>query len=155
MHMNNYVKAGLCAAATQLNNDQMRIVSCILNNEGNYLQMGVCAAGNTLTPEQQVFVNCAITTGVASYAFAGCVGTQLTVNELNKCFSDGIGGKGCFGENNTIVKTITNSWHDVTHGPGPGNETVKARERILGGDRGTIPNIIRDPIRCVTFKRKC
>lgn len=31
----------------------------------------------------------------------------------------------------------------------------RAREQILRGDRGTGANIARDPIRCITFARKC
>jgi hypothetical protein len=86
--------------------------------------MGVCAAGNNLTPEQQVFVSCAISTGGQPYAFAGCVGTQLTLNELNKCLERGIGGNGCFGPNNTAVKFVSNAWKDVTQGPGPNNDLL-------------------------------
>lgn len=38
-----------------------------------------------------------------------------------------------------------------------GNEALvpKAREQVLRGDRGTVSNIARDPIRCITFARKC
>jgi uncharacterized membrane protein len=154
-NFNNYINAGLCAASGQLNSDQSRIAGCVLNNGGNYVQMGVCAAGNNLTPEQQVFISCAATTGGQPYAFAGCVGTQLTTNELNKCLTEGIGGHGCFGENNAAVKATVNAWNDVTQGFGSGNEVVKAREALLGGDRGTGANIVRDPIRCLTFQRKC
>lgn len=38
---------------------------------------------------------------------------------------------------------------------GPTAIVPQVRERILGGDRGTGANIIRDPIRCLTFQRKC
>jgi len=38
---------------------------------------------------------------------------------------------------------------------GPTAIVPEVRERILGGDRGTGANIIRDPIRCLTFQREC
>lgn len=38
---------------------------------------------------------------------------------------------------------------------GPDAVVPKIREEILRGDRGTGANIIRDPIRCLTFQRKC
>lgn len=38
---------------------------------------------------------------------------------------------------------------------GPNAIVPQVRERILGGDRGTGANIVRDPIRCLTFQRKC
>jgi len=88
-------------------------------------------------------------------AYAACVGGQLTLNELDKCLERGIGGDGCFGKGNTAVQFVQNAWKDVTQGPGKGNEVVKVREQILNGDRGTGANIIRDPIRCLTFRRKC
>ena len=49
--------------------------------------MDVFAVGNNLTSGQQVFVSCAVSTGGQPYAFAGCVGTQLTLNELDKCIT--------------------------------------------------------------------
>lgn len=38
---------------------------------------------------------------------------------------------------------------------GHGALVPNAREQVLGGDRGTGANIVRDPIRCITFMRKC
>lgn len=38
---------------------------------------------------------------------------------------------------------------------GPTAIVPQVRERILGGDRGTGANIVRDPIKCLTFQRKC
>jgi uncharacterized membrane protein len=121
---NGYQNMGLCAAATQLTPEQSRLANCVLSNRGSYTQMGVCAVGGGLTPEQQVFVQCAVTSGGQPYAYAGCVGTQLTVNELQKCFTQGVGGNGCFGENNTFVRDIRNALKDVSQGPGPNNDLV-------------------------------
>ncbi|PTW99141.1 hypothetical protein [Pararhodobacter aggregans] len=38
---------------------------------------------------------------------------------------------------------------------GPDALIPRFREQILGNGNGTIANIIRDPIRCVTFRRRC
>jgi len=38
---------------------------------------------------------------------------------------------------------------------GPEALVPKLREQLLGGGRGTGANIIRDPIKCLTFQRKC
>jgi hypothetical protein len=154
----SYMAMGVCATGGQLTPEQRRIAGCVMNNRGNYIQMGVCAAGPQMTPEQQVFASCAIQTGMQPYAFAGCVGTQLTVNELQKCIDQGIGGSGCFGDNNTAVKTVRNAWKDVTEGPGHSNDlfggegfTGQALENIrrnapppieigsIGGHRVCIP----------------
>lgn len=139
----NYVTAGLCAAQGQLSPEQSRITGCVLNNRGSYMQMGVCAVGPKLTPEQQVFASCAISTGGQPYAFAGCVGTQLTANELQKCFTDGIGGDGCFGNNNTAVKFATNAWSDITKGPGPSNDLL-GRDGFVGRSLRNAENDLRN-----------
>lgn len=139
----NYVQAGLCAAAGQLTPEQSRIAGCVLNNRGSYMQMGVCAAGSNLTSEQQVFANCAISTGGQPYAFAGCVGTQLTMNELQKCMTMGIGGSGCFGDNNTAVKFVQNAWSDVTKGPGPSNDLL-GRDGWVGRKMQDAANDLRN-----------
>ena len=138
---NSYVAAGACIAGNQLTPEQNRIVGCVLNNSGSYMQMGVCAAGNNLTPEQQAFASCAISTGGQPYAFAGCVGTQLTLNELQKCMTMGIGGSGCFGENNTVVKFVSNAYKDITQGPGPSNDLL-GRDGWVGRTAQNISNDI-------------
>jgi hypothetical protein len=136
---NSYVAAGVCIAGDRLSPEQSRIASCVLNNSGSYAQMGVCAVGNNLTPEQQAFASCAISTGGQPYAFAGCVGTQLTLNELQKCMTRGIGGSGCFGENNTAVKFVTNAFKDITEGPGPSNDLL-GRDGWVGRTAQNIAN---------------
>lgn len=135
----NYIDAGLCVVGDQLTPEQNRVARCVLNNKGSYTQMAVCAVGNDLTPEQQVFADCAISTGGQPYAFAGCVGTQLTLNELEKCLTDGIGGEGCFGDNNTAVKFVQNAWKDVTEGPGPSNDLL-GKDGFIGRSIQNIGN---------------
>ena len=116
--------------------------------------MGVCVAGPRLTPEQRVFVRCAVSTSGEPWSMALCVGGQDTVNELTKCINVGFGSNGCFGPGNTVVQFVQNAWKDVTVGPGPGNEMVKAREALLRGDRGSIAQFIRNPLHCAQFWRK-
>ena len=143
-NINDYAKAGLCAASDKLSSDQRRIASCVLNNRGSYTQMAVCSVGNNLTPEQQVLASCALSTGGQPYAFAGCVGTQLTTIELQKCLTDGIGGSGCFGKNNVFVKDISNRWKDVTKGPGPSNDLL-GRDGFIGRLRGGPNSVVNNP----------
>jgi uncharacterized membrane protein len=136
---NSYAAIGVCVASDRLDPEQSRIASCVLNNSGSYTQMGVCAAGNNLTPEQQAFVSCAITSGGQPYAYVGCVGTTLTLNELEKCLTSGIGGSGCFGDNNSAVKFVTNAFKDITEGPGPSNDLL-GRDGWVGRTAQNIGN---------------
>jgi uncharacterized membrane protein len=142
---NDYRAAGLCVAGKGLSDDQRRVANCVMHNRGSYVQMGVCAAGGNLTAEQQVFVQCAASTGGQPYAFAGCVGTQLTLNELDKCISHGIGGSGCFGSNNTAVKFVQNAWKDVTKGPGPSNDLLGRDGIVRRTLRGTERDLRQGP----------
>jgi hypothetical protein len=122
MGAKTYQDVAGCAANQYLNADQARVVNCFVNNTGDYIAMGICAAGPHLTPEQRAAATCAVSTSGVPLPFAACFSTQLTVNEIKKCFEVGIGGpNGCFGPNNTAVKAIDNAWHDATRGPGPNN----------------------------------
>jgi Protein of unknown function (DUF1036) len=136
----SYKQMAICATGVFMTPEQSRVIGCVTGNRGQWTQMAVCAAGNTLTPEQQVFASCAISTGGQPYAFAGCVGTQLTLNELQKCIDRGIGGSGCFGQNNETVKFMRNAWKDVTEGPGPSNDLL-GRDGFVGR---TLENARRD-----------
>ncbi len=165
-NINSYVSAGVCIAGDRLTPEERRIAGCVLNYSGRYMQMGLCAAGSPLTPEQQVFVSCAMSTGGQPYAFAGCVGTQLTMNELQKCMTIGIGGNGCFGENNTAVKFVSNAFKDITQGPGPSNDLlgrdgwVGRTAQNVGNDLTHGPNehndlVGREGFVCKTFFGGC
>jgi hypothetical protein len=117
-----------CYGATQLSPEERRIANCVVQNGGNAWSAAACVAGTQITPEQQVVVACGMQTGMEPIAFAGCVGGQLTLNELQKCLKDGVGGDGCFGNDNTVVIAVNNAFHDVVHGPGSNNtESVIAR----------------------------
>jgi hypothetical protein len=43
-----------------------------------------------------------------------CIGTRLAIMEFTKCLTSGVGGKGCFGKNNTIVRFYTEYYKAVT-----------------------------------------
>lgn len=105
-----------------------------------------------MNAETQIIIECAVTSGGEPYTFAGCAGGQLLARELDKCFTDGIGGdSGCFGKNNDIVKglkaigdalnvkfgpnnDVTKLWNttvnDITNGPGYNHEAVKTIRNI-------------------------
>ncbi len=96
------------------------------------------AGGEQLTAEQQVFAECAVETGLQPYAFAACATGQLTLNEFQKCFEIGVGGEGCFGNNNEVVKLVRDFWNGVAGGP---NSVLNRPNQIFGG-----PNsIFNDP----------
>lgn len=165
-NLNDYKAGGLCLIESRIPKDQRRIVGCVLQNQQSYVAMGICAAGVSMTPEQQVFVQCASTTGGEPMSFAGCVGTALTVNELQKCLDEGIGGSGCFGDNNTAVRLVQNAWKDVTDGPGPSNDllgrdgfVIKSLENIgsdiESGPRSSNDLVGKDGFVCQTFLGGC
>jgi len=130
---------GLCVARRYLTQDQQIVTKCVLDNLGRYSQMAICAVGNKLTPEQQAFASCAVDTGGEPLEFVACFATRLTATELEKCVTDGIGGSGCFGDNNTIVRLVNNAWRDVTEGPGPSNELL-GRDGFIGRTAQNIAN---------------
>ena len=66
-----------------------------------------------MNEEWRIAAECAVETGGNPVGFAACTATQLTINELTKCFKGGI-GTSCFGKNNTVVLTLTNAFHDLT-----------------------------------------
>ena len=96
------------------------------------------AGRQTLTPEQQVIVQCALQTGGEPISLTTCVGGQLTMNELSKCLSIGIGGRGCFGDNNTATAFVNNAWRGVRSGLGS-NDSSAAAGRNPGGNSASQP----------------
>jgi hypothetical protein len=92
-----------------------------------------------MNEEWRIASECAVETGGNPIGFAGCAAGRLTIRELTKCFTSG----DCFGPNNTVTKTLTNAFNDITHGPGPNNEIVKAIKAIddlTGGPDSVINN---------------
>jgi hypothetical protein len=150
---NDFQKYPLCMAGQNFDPKTAATINCMSDQakQGQLSAWSVagCAAGNQLqmNPEMAIAVQCAMTTGGQPYAFAGCTAGQITTRELEKCFTDGIGGKGCFGENNDIIKAlrafglnaenltngngaVVNAWNTVTtdirSGPGANNDIVRA-----------------------------
>jgi hypothetical protein len=116
--------------------NEQELVDCAARSGGQASGFLACAGGNIianqLTPEQQIVVQCVVETDGQPYAAAGCAATQLTVRELQKCFTNGIDGdNGCFGNNNDLVgqngwtaRTFNNVVSDIQNGPGPNNDLV-------------------------------
>ncbi|MGA7383500.1 MAG: hypothetical protein WBW81_02035 [Methylocella sp.] len=133
----NLGAAAACAGLRYLDPQAQRVAACVARNPTNFWGAALCAGGQNLTPEQQVFANCAVATGMQPYAMAGCVAGQLTTNELQKCVSVGIGGRGCFGENNTIVVLVRDAWRGVAGGP---NSVLNRPAQVFGGPNSVFNN---------------
>ena len=144
-----------CAAAPFLGGDQGRLLTCAAQSQ-SYAGFALCAAGPKMNPEWMIAAQCAASSGGVPVTAAACTAGWLTLNELSKCFSQGIGGSGCFGPDNTIVKAINNAVNDLTKGPGPNNEVVKDLKSVgievrdvsfrtpLGGHDAFLPKAGRD-----------
>ena len=133
----DYGAAAACAGMQFLGPEEQRLVRCVVSNGANYLGAAICAGGRNLTPEQTVVANCALTTGAQPYAFAGCVGGPLTENELQKCVTIGIGANGCFGNNNTIVRAVSDAWQGISGS----NSVFNNPGQILGGQNSIINDL--------------
>lgn len=174
----NWNQYALCMAGQNVGGEGGKLLSCVQqqSNSGSVSMLGtaVCYGAQSLhlNPEQQIALECAANSGGNPYAFAGCTGGRLTARELNKCFTDGIGGDdGCFGKNNEIVKELNrvnnalqvqfsnqnpavqafnNGIRDIQNGPGPGNTGVQiitnaANDVTRGmGDNNDIKKAIRN-----------
>lgn len=154
---NNWSSYPLCMAGQNFDPKMVVAVNCIRAQaeSANTSVWGVagCIAGNSLNlnPELTVAVECAMSSGGEPITFAGCTGGRLTAMELNKCFTHGVGGSGCFGDNNEIVKGLrtigvdlhqimgpngfavrnwNNAVNDFQRGPGPNNEINRAIQTI-------------------------
>jgi hypothetical protein len=133
----NFGVVASCAGSEFLNPTQQRLVACVSSNRTNYVGAALCAGGRNLTPEQAVVANCTLQTGGQPYAFATCVGGQLTANELQKCVTIGIGGNGCFGNDNAITQTVRTAWKGLAGGP---NSVLNNPGQLAGGQNSIINN---------------
>jgi hypothetical protein len=137
--------AGRELFGNNLSRDQEMAITCAANSGGSASRFGVCAATSylnmNLNPEQQIALECVATTGGQPYAAAACTATQLTARELDKCFTDGVGGeRGCFGDNNDLVGR--NGWvgkrfREIAGGP---NSMVNNPGQIFGGPNSVFNN---------------
>jgi hypothetical protein len=80
--------------------------------------------------------------------------SRLTARELTKCFTDGIGGRGCFGDTNDLVgkngwvgkqlRAIAGGPNSVFNNPGQllggPNSFVRNPGQIWGGDNSFVRN---------------
>jgi hypothetical protein len=137
-----------CAASRiigpRLSREQRIAVQCAAESQGDYGTFASCAGANlfnlNLNPEQQIAVQCVVQTGGQPYAAAGCMATRLTARELEKCFTAGIGGSGCFGDDNDLVGR--NGWAartmaQIAGGP---NSVIRNSGQIWGGDNSFVRN---------------
>ncbi len=115
-----------CLGQNYLPLDQQSLVDC-LQQDDDAFNFAACVAGQrVLTREQQVVMQCALQTGGEPISLTTCVGGQLTINELSKCLSIGIGGRGCFGDNNTATALVSEAWRGVSQGLGSANTATTA-----------------------------
>lgn len=169
----------LCLASSNADADTGRLIQCVQQQSGrgevSVMGTAMCyGAGKlNLNTEMQIAVQCAVASGGEPMTFAGCTGGQLTANELNKCFTNGVGGSGgCFGPNNTIIQALqdagyaigqqfgpnndlvknwNNAVYDIQHGPGPNNDVVKVFNNV-GNAIGSAPKAVTDAISKVVPK---
>lgn len=128
-----------CAAGPMgVNPALVRLAGCVAANQTDFWGAAMCVGGRQLTPEQRVFAECAVQTGLRPYAFAACATGQLTVNEFQKCLDKGVGGDGCFGRNNEIVRLVRNAWKGISGGP---NSVLNRPGQVFGGSH----SVFRDP----------
>lgn len=154
----DYSRYPLCMASGNVPGEAGKLLACVeqQSRTGNVTMTGtaICygAGSIRMNPETQIIVSCAVATGGEPYSFAGCAGGQLTTRELDKCFTNGIGGNGgCFGPNNDIVRALngTGQWlagqfgpnndlvrtwnntvNDIRYGPGPNHEASRAIRNV-------------------------
>lgn len=103
---------------------------------GNHVSIGPSAgfAGQAagaigFNHEHQVAVECVTQFGV-THAGAACVTARLTADELNKCFTHGVGGRGCFGDNNTLVAMVRHRMEGAARESGVANQVIRATTDI-------------------------
>ncbi|RVO48173.1 hypothetical protein [Sinorhizobium meliloti] len=140
------VCAGTGILGQNATKEQRIALTCAADSGGDVEQMAVCAGANMLNmkmglnAEQQIAVQCLVSTGGQPYAAAGCMATRLTARELTKCFTDGIGGDGCFGDNNDLIGR--DGWTARTLrqiGGGP-NSVINRPDQIWGGNNSFVRN---------------
>lgn len=104
-----------CLAQTPVDPNVFNLVGCARRNmesgkDPNYWSLGACALGPKLLGElnpdakSSVAVECAMQAGADPKAYALCAGGRLTIEELDTCRTRGVGGRGCLGDRNAVVK---------------------------------------------------
>ncbi|MGN7810352.1 hypothetical protein [Flavobacterium sp. 22076] len=154
----DWSKYPLCMSSYVNDPTVSKVLACMeqQSKSGNVSFMGTAMCYGLqefkMNAETQIILQCAAASGGEPYTFAGCAGGQLLARELDKCFTNGVGGdSGCFGKNNDIVKglkaigdalnvkfgpnnDITKLWNntvsDITNGPGYNHDAVKTIRNI-------------------------
>lgn len=137
-----------CAASgllgAEMSAEQKIALKCAAQSQGDPVGMATCAGANMfgmqLNPEQQIAVQCVVSTGGQPHAAAGCMASRLTARELTKCLSQGIGGKGCFGDTNDLVGKdgwLRRNMGAIAGGP---NSVINSPDQIWGGDNSFVRN---------------
>lgn len=137
-----------CAAGDlvtkNLSREQQIAIRCAAESGGDPTATAVCAGTNlmalNLNPEQQIAVQCVAATGGEPYSAAGCMASRLTMRELTKCFNEGIGGSGCFGDSNDLIGKngwVARSLGEIAGGP---NSVIHNPDQIWGGDNSFARN---------------
>jgi len=138
------VCAGPALLGANQSADQKVALKCAAQSKGDATGFAVCAGANMfnlqLNPEQQIAVQCVVSTGGQPYAAAGCMASRLTARELTKCFTDGFGGSGCFGDSNDLVGKdgwVGRNLGQLAGGP---NSVINYPNQIWGGDNSFVRN---------------
>lgn len=141
-------KFAACSASSvfgeRLSKEQQIAVQCAAQSQGDPTGFATCAGANffgmQLNPEQQIAVQCVVATGGTPPAAAGCMASRLVARELTKCLTDGVGGKGCFGDNNDLVGKngfVGRTIGQIAGGP---NSVINNPNQIWGGDNSFVRN---------------
>jgi hypothetical protein len=139
--------AGCAAEALlggQMSREQQVALRCAAESGGDPQAALGCAGANMfnlqMSPEQQIAVQCVVASGGTPAPAAGCMASRLTIRELTKCMTDGVGGKGCFGDSNDLVGK--NGWVRKTMGQiaGGPNSLINNPDQIWGGDNSFVRN---------------
>lgn len=154
-HGDDWEEYPVCMMEDEMSQDQARLVNCLKQQaeraEITLMGTAVCYGAGSFNPnpELQIAMECAVSTNGEPMAFAGCAGGRLTARELTKCFTDGFGGDGCFGENNEIVKGLREVGIDVENILGPSNDLVQAWNTGVN-DLQNGPGPTNDGVRVLT-----
>jgi hypothetical protein len=142
----------VCAVAQAGDERLARAAQCFEDNarkgDTTVLSTALCYGAGELpvNAETKIAIECAGEANGDPWAYAGCVGGRLTVREMARCVTNGVGGSGCFGPNNEIVlrlrqlgfdinkpldpdSGVGRAWNDIQHdllyGPGNNNEFAR------------------------------
>ena len=127
-----------CVAGPSLPREVRQLGTCALQ-AASWSGAAACAAKTAmpkvlagLNAEWQAAVECAATSGGNPVTTATCTGTRLAIMELTKCVATGkVGGNGCFGKNNTIVRFYVNYYKAITRPSWGRNNDVRRGLREL------------------------